>query len=198
MFEAAIARAGMLRVNSLQELFSPWRRWRVLHQPEHGAVLTNGGGAGAWRPTPRRCTCPLAWLGASTVAQLDGVLPQLVSYGNLVDIIGDDAGSAVDAVQILLATRRRRAALLINALTAIVPSAEIAQALITLPQAQGRPHGLLDGGTTGAGAPDLQEIRYRRLPDPGRGRAWFAGQLPPQPVPNSSEAPLMLGGGQGD
>ena len=151
VFEAAIARAGMLRVNSLQELFlaaETLARFRT-NQSTALTVLTNGGGAGVMAAdAAAQVHVPLARLGASTVAQLDGVLPANWSHGNPVDIIGDaPVQRYVDAVQILFRDPAAGAVLLIHAPTAIVPSAEIAQALATLPQAaQGRLMGCWMGG----------------------------------------------------
>ncbi len=151
VFEAAIARAGMLRVNSLQELFlaaETLARFRT-NQSTALTVLTNGGGAGVMAAdAAAQVHVPLARLGTSTVAQLDAVLPANWSRGNPVDIIGDaPVQRYVDAVQILFRDPAAGAVLLIHAPTAIVPSAEIAQALATLPQAaQGRLMGCWMGG----------------------------------------------------
>ena len=151
VYDAAIARAGMLRVNSLQELFlaaETLARFRT-NQSTALTVLTNGGGAGVMAAdAAAQVHVPLARLGASTVAQLDAVLPANWSRGNPVDIIGDaPVQRYVDAVQILFRDPAAGAVLLIHAPTAIVPSAEIAQALATLPQAaQGRLMGCWMGG----------------------------------------------------
>lgn len=151
VYDAAIARAGMLRVNSLQELFlaaETLARFRT-NQSTALTVLTNGGGAGVMAAdAAAQVHVPLARLGASTVAQLDAVLPANWSRGNPVDIIGDaPVQRYVDAVQILFRDPAAGAVLLIHAPTAIVPSAEIAQALAALPQAaQGRLMGCWMGG----------------------------------------------------
>ena len=151
VYDAAIARAGMLRVNSLQELFlaaETLARFRT-NQSTALTVLTNGGGAGVMAAdAAAQVHVPLARLGTSTVAQLDAVLPANWSRGNPVDIIGDaPVQRYVDAVQILFRDPAAGAVLLIHAPTAIVPSAEIAQALAALPQAaQGRLMGCWMGG----------------------------------------------------
>ncbi len=151
VYDAAIARAGMLRVNSLQELFlaaETLARFRT-NQSTALTVLTNCGGAGVMAAdAAAQVHVPLARLGASTVAQLDAVLPANWSRGNPVDIIGDaPVQRYVDAVQILFRDPAAGAVLLIHAPTAIVPSAEIAQALAALPQAaQGRLMGCWMGG----------------------------------------------------
>ena len=151
VYDAAIARAGMLRVNSLQELFlaaETLARFRT-NQSTALTVLTNGGGAGVMAAdAAAQVHVPLARLGASTVAQLDAVLPANWSRGNPVDIIGDaPVQRYVEALRILFRDPAAGAVLLIHAPTAIVPSAEIAQALAALPQAaQGRLMGCWMGG----------------------------------------------------
>ena len=151
VYDAAIARAGMLRVNSLQELFlaaETLARFRTNQSPAL-TVLTNGGGTGVMAAdAAAQVHVPLARLGASTLAQLDGVLPANWSHGNPVDIIGDaPVERYLNALQILFRDPTAGAVLLIHAPTAIVPSAEIAQALAAVPQATaGRLMGCWLGG----------------------------------------------------
>jgi acetyltransferase len=138
VYDAAIARAGMLRVNSLQELFlaaETLARFRT-NRSESLTILTNGGGAGVMAAdAAAQVNVPLTELGASTLAQLDEVLPANWSHGNPVDIIGDAPVKRYgEALQILHNDPNGAAVLFIHAPTAIVPSAEIATALSALPQ----------------------------------------------------------------
>jgi acetyltransferase len=138
VYDAAIARAGMLRVNSLQELFlaaETLARFRT-NRSESLTILTNGGGAGVMAAdAAAQVNVPLTELGASTLAQLDAVLPANWSHGNPVDIIGDAPVKRYgEALQILHNDPNGAAVLFIHAPTAIVPSAEIATALSALPQ----------------------------------------------------------------
>lgn len=90
--EAALARAGILRVDGLAELFdaaetmarfSPLERTRV-------AIVTNGGGAGVLAVDQLvDCGGEMAELSAATIAALDADLPPTWSRANPVDIIGD-------------------------------------------------------------------------------------------------------------
>jgi acetyltransferase len=92
VFDAAIARAGMLRVNSCRSCSWPRRRWHRFrtNRSESLTILTNGGGAGVMAAdAAAQVNVPLTELGASTLAQLDAVLPANWSHGNPVDIIGD-------------------------------------------------------------------------------------------------------------
>ena len=72
VYDAAIARAGMLRVNSLQELFlaaETLARFRT-NRSESLTILTNGGGAGVMAAdAAAQVNVPLTELGASTLAQ---------------------------------------------------------------------------------------------------------------------------------
>ncbi len=137
VYEAAIARAGMLRVNSLQELFlaaETLARFRT-NRSETLTVLTNGGGAGVMAAdAAAQVNVPLAELGAATLAKLDAVLPANWSHGNPVDIIGDaPVQRYVDALQVLCDDPAAGAVLFIHAPTAIVPSADIARAVAAVP-----------------------------------------------------------------
>jgi len=144
VFEAAISRAGMLRVYTLQQLFSAAEllaRFRD-NRSERLIVLTNGGGAGVMAADAAAYAgVELAPLSTELVQQLDDKLPANWSRANPVDIIGDaPAQRYVDALQLLLQDRQS-AVLFVQAPTAIVPSTEIAQAL--LPLASQRPPRLI-------------------------------------------------------
>jgi len=144
VFEAAISRAGMLRVHTLQQLFSAAELLARFRDNRNGKliVLTNGGGPGVMAAdAAAHAGIELATLDDTTLERLDAVLPATWSHSNPVDIIGDaPAERYVDALQILLA-ERDSAVLFVQAPTAIVPSADIARAL--LPLASQRPPRLL-------------------------------------------------------
>ena len=136
VFDAAIARAGMLRVDTLQELFlaaEMLSRFRG-NRDEAITILTNGGGAGVMAAdAAARALVPLSRLSEATRTQLDAVLPANWSHANPVDIIGDaPVARYVEALKILQAAPEAGAVLFIHAPTAIVPSADIAQALLPL------------------------------------------------------------------
>ena len=90
--DAALRRAGVIRVDDLEDLFSgaeitarfkPLDRARV-------AIVTNGGGAGVLAVDHLLDTgCEMAALSADTIAALDKILPPTWSRANPVDIIGD-------------------------------------------------------------------------------------------------------------
>lgn len=138
VYEAAIARAGMLRVDSLQELFlaaETLARFRT-NRGESLVILTNGGGAGVMAAdAAARVNVPLADLTPVTLARLDAVLPANWSHGNPLDIIGDaPVARYVQTLQVLCDDPAVQAVLFIHAPTAIVPSADIARALAAVPR----------------------------------------------------------------
>ncbi len=136
VFDAAIARAGMLRVNTLQELFlaaETLTRFRT-NSSDAITVLTNGGGAGVMAADAATAAgVTLAELSDAVKSQLDAVLPPNWSHGNPVDIIGDaPVKRYVDALQVLNDDAATGAVLFIHAPTAIVASSDIARALVPL------------------------------------------------------------------
>ncbi len=140
VYDAAIARAGMLRVDTLQQLFlaaETLTRFRA-NQSDRLTILTNGGGAGVMAAdAAENAGIELAALGPSTLQALDAVLPANWSHGNPVDIIGDAPVTRyVDTLKALIADPGAGAILFIHAPTAIVPSREIAQALLPLVDSQ--------------------------------------------------------------
>lgn len=142
VMDAAISRAGMLRVNTLQELFlaaQTLSRFRS-NTSEAITILTNGGGAGVMAADAAAyANVPLAALSARTRKRLDAVLPATWSHGNPVDIIGDaPVARYEDALNALLDDPASGAVLFIHAPTAIVDSAAIARAMLA--QWQAREH----------------------------------------------------------
>jgi acetyltransferase len=134
VYDAAIRRAGMLRVHTIEDLFNAVEtlgRAKPI-QGDRLSILTNGGGPGviatdAAVARGARIVAP----SPASLSALDAVLPPTWSRGNPVDIIGDaPAGRYVDALRILASDPDADAILLLHAPTAIVSSAEIAQALI--------------------------------------------------------------------
>ncbi|MEO7127620.1 MAG: bifunctional acetate--CoA ligase family protein/GNAT family N-acetyltransferase [Rhodoferax sp.] len=130
VFDAAVRRAGMLRVETLEALFDaaetlaharPWRGDRL-------AILTNGGGAGVLAADALQLGGGrLTTLSGQTLAALDHCLPTTWSHGNPIDIIGDAPASRyADALRVALAAPEVDAVLFMHAPTAIVPAAEIA------------------------------------------------------------------------
>jgi acetyltransferase len=136
VYDAALRRAGMLRVFTTAELFDAVNMLGHPVRPrgQRLAILTNGGGPGVMALDALGTgTDMAATLTPATLAQLDAVLPATWSRNNPVDIIGDaPVGRYRDALRILLAAPEVDAIVLIHAPTAIVSSAAIAAELLPL------------------------------------------------------------------
>jgi acetyltransferase len=134
VYEAAFRRAGMLRVNEVEELFDAAATLARM-APQGGdrlAIVTNGGGAGVLA-TDRLIEegGHLAALSADTVTKLNAVLPPTWSHANPVDIIGDaDAERYANAAEILMQDADVDGLLVAYCPTAIVSSADAAKGLV--------------------------------------------------------------------
>jgi acetyltransferase len=142
VYDAAIRRAGMLRVLSTEDLFDAVETLARAHplRGERLAILTNGGGPGVMATDELVCSGgSLATLSPVTLARLDELLPATWSHANPVDIIGDAPASRyAGALEVLLQDTGSDAVLFIHAPTAIVSSVEIANALVPLARAASR------------------------------------------------------------
>lgn len=140
VFDAAIRRAGMLRVNTLQDLFLAAETLAHFrgNLADTLTVLTNGGGAGVMAADAAAALeVPLSELSADTLRRLDGELPSGWSHGNPVDIIGDAPVERYQAaLRVLADDKPGGAVLFVHAPTAIVPSLEIARAMLPLARHQ--------------------------------------------------------------
>ncbi|RZA25698.1 MAG: GNAT family N-acetyltransferase, partial [Lysobacteraceae bacterium] len=143
VYDAALRRAGMLRVHTTSELFDAVAVLAQPRRPAGGrlAILTNGGGPGVMATDALISGGgSLAQLSAATIERLSQGLPQTWSHGNPVDIIGDAPVERYRlALDSLLEDPGADALLLIHAPTAIVSSAEIARALLPPMRSSRRP-----------------------------------------------------------
>jgi len=143
VFDAAVRRAGMLRVDTLEALFDAAETLSRVPRiaGERLVILTNGGGAGVLAADALALAGgSLAELSTSTLAALDACLPATWSHGNPVDIIGDaPVQRYIDALTVLLAAPETDGLLFMHAPTAIVPSYAIAAACLPLMRQAGRP-----------------------------------------------------------
>lgn len=136
VFDAAIRRAGMLRVDTTQDLFSAIGTLAGA-KPGLGdnlLVLTNGGGPGVMAADALSLGGGrLAALSAQTRQKLDAVLPQTWSRANPIDIIGDaPVERYVKTFEVVLGDDQLGSVLFIHAPTAIVESQKIAHACAPL------------------------------------------------------------------
>lgn len=139
VYDAAIRRAGMLRVDTLQELFTAAEtlsRFRG-NQSTTLTVMTNGGGAGVMAAdAAAREGVTLTEPGAALMASLNAALPSHWSHANPIDIIGDaPVERYTQTLSALMADDAAGAVLFLHAPTAIVRSEDIARACLPMVRA---------------------------------------------------------------
>ena len=131
---AAFRRAGLVRVEELEELFTAAETLTSV-KPVAGnelLIVTNGGGAGVLAVDDLMQTRGrLAPLAEGLIAKLDKVLPANWSRANPIDIIGDAKPERYKAVlDAVLADGEADAILVMNCPTALASSTDAAQAVI--------------------------------------------------------------------
>ncbi|MDR9480477.1 MAG: bifunctional acetate--CoA ligase family protein/GNAT family N-acetyltransferase [Spiribacter sp.] len=143
VYDTAFRRAGMLRVNTLGELFAAVETLATTEPPagDSLAILTNGGGIGVLATDALiGHHGQLAELSETTQAALDEVLPATWSHGNPVDIIGDAPGKRyADALKVLSEQTEGDAILVLNCPTAVADSLDAAEAVIAEHQRESTP-----------------------------------------------------------
>jgi acetyltransferase len=141
VYDAALRRAGILRVDTLEELFDAVETLGIGRTPrqltseskaDRLAILTNGGGPGVLAAdTLTSSGGTLADLAPQTIAALDAVLPDTWSHSNPVDIVGDSSGERYRrALGAIARDPGVDGILVINCPTALVSRAEAAEAVI--------------------------------------------------------------------
>ncbi len=146
VIDAALRRAGILRVQGLGELFDAAEitaRFPPLERARVG-IVTNGGGAGVLAVDRLvDCAGELAELSAETLAQLDAALPTTWSRANPVDIIGDAPPQRYsDAARTVADDPGCDAVLVLNCPTGLASPQDAARAIAALTvdgKASGKP-----------------------------------------------------------
>lgn len=146
VYMAAFRRAGMLRVDGIEDLFDAVETLstRPERKPIVGdrlGILTNGGGLGVLATDFLIDEGGhLAELAPPTVEALDAVLPRTWSRGNPVDIIGDaPAERYARAMEVLLKDPGTDALLVMNCPTAVVDNVAAAHAVIDAAEKSTKP-----------------------------------------------------------
>lgn len=134
--DAALLRAGILRVKGLAELFDAVEttaRFAPLERTRVG-IVTNGGGAGVLAVDQLiDCKGELAELSPETIARLNIALPPIWSHANPVDIIGDASPERYRAaVEAVAADPRTDVVLVMNCPTGLGSPLAAAGAVATL------------------------------------------------------------------
>ncbi len=143
VFDALVRRAGVVRVNSILQLFSCARALSTHINPTGNrlAIVTNGGGPGVMA-TDRAVDLgvQIAELGADTVTRLNEVLPPTWSHGNPVDIIGDAPAERYHhAVKACLADENVDGVLVMLTPQAMSKPTEAAEAVIEVAKGSSKP-----------------------------------------------------------
>lgn len=140
VYDAAFARAGMLRVGDMAELFEATETLALTgtQRGERLAIVSNGGGAGVLATDALSAAGgSFAELTPETIARLDRVLPPTWSRGNPVDIIGDAPGARyAAAIEALLDDGGVDALLVLNCPTALASPDEVARTVVEALAAQ--------------------------------------------------------------
>ncbi len=133
-YDAAIRRAGMLRVRDTHDLFAAVETLNHAQslRGERLVILTNGGGPAIMAiDTLLARGGKLASLSETTKAALDKVLPPSWSHTNPIDIIGDaPVERYIDSLKVLLDSDDFDAILIMHAPSAVVSSTRVAKEII--------------------------------------------------------------------
>lgn len=134
VFDAALRRAGVVRVESIGGLFSAAKSLASPHRYSGNrlAIITNGGGPGVMAiDRAVDLGVSVASLSPETVEKLNQVLPPVWSHNNPVDIIGDATPQRYrDAVGICMGDSGVDAVLVILTPQAMTQPVEVAQLLV--------------------------------------------------------------------
>jgi acetyltransferase len=134
VYDAAFRRAGIVRVNDIDELFAAAATVARVSRltGDRLAIVTNGGGIGVLATDALIATGgKLAKLSERTMERLDAALPSTWSHGNPVDIIGD-AGPAryEQALRIVGEDPGVDATLVLNCPVALASEVDIAHTVV--------------------------------------------------------------------
>ena len=137
-FHAAFERAGVIRVDTIAQLFNCAQGLAMQPRPKSNrlAILTNAGGPGVLATDyliERKGQ--LAKLSDRTMEKLNSFLPEHWSHGNPVDVLGDASSETYrKAAEACLADENVDGVLAILTTQAVTDPAEVAKALVEVSQ----------------------------------------------------------------
>ncbi|ALG68414.1 bifunctional acetate--CoA ligase family protein/GNAT family N-acetyltransferase [Beggiatoa leptomitoformis] len=142
-FDAALQRAGVVRVSNFGQLFSAAKTLASRYKAKGNrlAIVTNGGGPGVMA-TDRAADLqvPLAQLAQTTIDELNKTLPVTWSHANPIDIISDAGQERYhQAVSICLKDPNVDAVLVILTPQAMSHPLEAAQAMVEIAEQSSKP-----------------------------------------------------------
>ncbi len=134
VYDAAFRRAGLLRVDGIEELFQAAETLGRI-TPFAGnrlAIVTNGGGLGVLTADELETAGgTLTQFSDATISALDSCLPDSWSHANPADIVGDaDAARFQAALESLLADANTDAVMVLHCPTALSRADEVADAVV--------------------------------------------------------------------
>ncbi len=134
VFDAAIRRAGVIRLYSLGQLFAAANALFSHFRPRGNrlAIITNGGGPGVMAADRALdLGIPLSQLSDTTMAKLNACLPATWSHGNPIDILGDaDVDRYRGAIKAVLEGPNVDGVLVMLTPQAMTKATDIAKAII--------------------------------------------------------------------
>ncbi|WP_296583864.1 bifunctional acetate--CoA ligase family protein/GNAT family N-acetyltransferase [Xanthobacter sp.] len=168
VFDAALRRAGMLRVHEMRELFEAVTTLSagIRLAGERLAILTNGGGAGVVAVDALEGSAGrLGTLLPATVEALDKALPRTWSRSNPVDIQADADGARYGAtLKALLADKGSDAVLVLHAPNALSDSSAAADGVMAVLETRPRAPVLTCWLGESAAANARRRFAGRRIP----------------------------------
>ena len=173
-YEAGLEQAGVLRVESVQELFdfASILDGQPLPETDGVAIVTNAGGPGVMTTDAVGDThLELAEFEADTLDQLADALPAGANIYNPIDVIGDaDTERFAEAIELALADPSVGMVVLLACPTATLTFEDLAAETVRLQRASETPiaASLMGGSDTEAAAGRLREVGIPTYFDPAR------------------------------
>ncbi|WP_439026485.1 acetate--CoA ligase alpha subunit [Haloarchaeobius sp. DT45] len=173
-YEAGLEQAGVLRAESVQELFDSARALsgQPLPETDEVAVITNAGGPGVMATDAiGDSSLSLASFTEETLDRLKETMPAEANVYNPVDAIGDaDIERFETAIDIVLDDPNVAAAVVVSAPTAVLDYADLADVVVEKQAEYEKPTltCLMGGKRTGPAAETLREAGIPNYFDPAR------------------------------
>ena len=142
VFDAAFQRAGIVRVNTIEELFNSAEALSKQKRPEGNrlTIVTNAGGPGVISTDYLvQEGGKLSMLNENTINKLNDILPDAWSHGNPVDVLGDaDAKRIKSTLEYCLEDQNSDGILVIVTPQAMTKPSEIARDMISVKNKYGK------------------------------------------------------------